>query len=136
MIRNKSERGQSLVELALSMVILMYLLAGAVELGIALFQYIQLRDAAQDGALYGSLNPTETANIKSRVWGAASSPIADPLNTIAITISVPNNCVVGDNIIVTATYEHKIFMPFATVFMPPTRTISASSTNVILKACN
>ena len=53
----KSERGQSLVELAISIVILIYLLAGAVEFGLAFFQFVQLRDAAQEGALYGSMNP-------------------------------------------------------------------------------
>ena len=51
----KSERGQSLVELAISLVILLYLLSGAVEFGILFFQYVQLRDAAQEGALYGSI---------------------------------------------------------------------------------
>jgi Flp pilus assembly protein TadG len=45
-----SERGQSLVEFSISLVIILWLLAGAVEFGIALFQYIQLRDAAQEGA--------------------------------------------------------------------------------------
>ena len=56
MKKNDFERGQSLVEFAISLVIILWLLAGAVEFGIALFQYIQLRDAAQEGALYGSIN--------------------------------------------------------------------------------
>ena len=52
----KSERGQSLVELGISLLILLYLLAGAAEFGVLFFQFVQLRDAAQEGALYGS-NP-------------------------------------------------------------------------------
>ena len=42
----KSEHGQSLVELAISITILVFLLAGAVEFGLIFFQYVQLRDAA------------------------------------------------------------------------------------------
>ena len=61
MIRKKSERGQSLVEMAISITVLVFLLSGAVEFGMMYFQYIQLRDAAQEGALYGSLNPADAS---------------------------------------------------------------------------
>ncbi len=57
MKKQKSERGQSLVELSISLVVLLYLLSGAVEFGLAFFQFVQLRDAAQEGALFGSMNP-------------------------------------------------------------------------------
>ncbi len=86
MKRNKNERGQSLVELGISIVVLMWLLAGAVEFGIAFFQYIQIRDAAQEGALYGSLNPTDTANIEKRVWGAAKSADHRPYQQYQVLI--------------------------------------------------
>lgn len=72
---NISERGQSLVEFAISLVIILFLLAGAVEFGIALFQYIQLRDAAQEGALYGSICPKDEAKIIERVRNASYSPL-------------------------------------------------------------
>ncbi len=55
----KRERGQSLVELGISILILLYLLAGAAEFGVLFFQFVQLRDAAQEGALYGSMNPPD-----------------------------------------------------------------------------
>ena len=42
----KSQRGQSLVELGVSLVVLLYLLSGAAEFGVLFFQYVQLRDAA------------------------------------------------------------------------------------------
>jgi len=41
----KNERGQSLVEMAISLVLLLTLLSGAVEFGMAFFQFVQLRDA-------------------------------------------------------------------------------------------
>src|ERR1043165_4419227 len=124
----KSERGQSLVELAVSLVLLLLLLSGAVEFGIAYFQFVQLRDAAQEGALFGSLNPT--ADITGRARGASCSPIQLNLNcdattpNAAVTITVTAtdkststskslaSACEGDGLTVTMTFQHKVFMPF------------------------
>ena len=62
----KSERGQSLVELSISLVMLLYLLSGAVEFGLAFFQFVQLRDAAQEGALFGSMDPSNSGGLVPR----------------------------------------------------------------------
>ena len=51
------ERGQSLVELAISLTVMLLLLSGAVSFGMALFSYVAIRDAAGEGALYGSIRP-------------------------------------------------------------------------------
>jgi hypothetical protein len=55
-------RGQSLVELAISLTVMLLLLAGAVTFGMALFSYVAIRDAAQEGALYGSMYPYKDTN--------------------------------------------------------------------------
>jgi Flp pilus assembly protein TadG len=47
------ENGQSMVEFAFGMVILMIILVGIVDLGRAFFTFMALRDAAQEGAVYG-----------------------------------------------------------------------------------
>ena len=52
---DRRERGQSLVELAISMTVLLILLAGLVDLGRGFFTFITLRDAAQEGASYASV---------------------------------------------------------------------------------
>lgn len=115
-----NERGQSLVELAISITILIYLLAGAVEFGLIFFQYVQLRDAAQEGALYGSTClPTCTeADIILRAKGASTSPInldTDPNLSVTVTwVNSNGNPKVceSDGVEVRATYLHRIFMPF------------------------
>lgn len=56
---NKQEKGQSLVEFAVSLVLILIILGAAVDLGRLFFYYISLRDAAQEGALYGSAYPCE-----------------------------------------------------------------------------
>lgn len=64
---NKNEKGQSLVELAVSLVALLILLAGVVDLGRAAFYYIAMRDAAQEGASFGSIYPNQCYAIEDRV---------------------------------------------------------------------
>lgn len=119
----KSERGQSLVELGISMLILLYLLSGAAEFGVLFFQFVQLRDAAQEGALYGSMFPPygashTTAIDKIKTRARYSSPTKSPIDlvgdpNVTVTVSVPDGqyCE-GGSIEVTVSYPHKIFMPF------------------------
>ena len=145
MKKHKSEKGQSLVEFAISLVIILWLLAGAVELGIALFQFIQLRDAAQEGALYGSICPVES-KIVARVRNASSSPVA--LSTTsgpnAVTVVVEGRVgtgttskalttvTPGDGVYVKVSFNHRVFMPFATLFLNSTIPINASVTDTVL----
>ena len=61
-----SEKGQSMVELAVSMVILLVLVAGIVDLGRMFFAYIGMRDAAQEGVVYGITEPAQCQGIEDR----------------------------------------------------------------------
>jgi TadE-like protein/Prokaryotic N-terminal methylation motif len=119
----KSQRGQSLVELSISLVLLLILLSGAVEFGMAFFQFVQLQDAAQEGALYGSMNPSDTPGIMNRIQGASNSPVnlAGAGVTIAISIDgvsstdTANYSTIdceGHGLKVDVIYQHQIFMPF------------------------
>ena len=122
------EKGQSLVELAISLVVLLYLLSGVVEFGIAFFQFIQLRDAAQEGALFASVNPENETGIINRVRYASEQPIdlandivGDPRRVIVTVTAYDqtslaekalNTACPGDGIQVEVEFDHKIFMPF------------------------
>lgn len=63
----QTERGQSLLELALVLVFLLILLAGVIDLGRMMYEYLTMRDAAQEGAGYGAVFPNSCAQIESRV---------------------------------------------------------------------
>lgn len=133
----KSERGQSMVEFAISLVVILWLLAGAVEFGIALFQFIQLRDAAQEGALYGSINPTDVAGIRDRVRAASSSPInlsLLPDSDIIVTYPDSGSHCVAKGIRVRVEFDHQVFMPFAELILGNSRTISAEVIDTILNS--
>lgn len=149
----KRERGQSLVELSISLLVLLYLLSGAVEFGIAFFQFVQLRDAAQEGALYGSMSPGPTPGlgtwsaVEQRVRSASSSPInlADA-SKVKVEIFVDNVKVWQDGaapgtsavaceshaLKVTASYNHIVFMPFMSKIIGNTVPLNATVTDTIL----
>ena len=130
----KSERGQSLVELSISLLVLLYLLSGAVEFGLAFFQFVQLRDAAQEGALYASMSPGpgpsvsgDWALVEARVRGSSQSPI-DLADTSKVNVKIyvdnvevwtngsaqtPTSVACeGHGVTVRVEYSHQIFMPF------------------------
>lgn len=65
-VRTK-EKGQSLIEFAFGMVFLLVLVTGIFDASRAFFTYMAMRDAAQEGALYGAVNPSDTGGIQSRV---------------------------------------------------------------------
>jgi Flp pilus assembly protein TadG len=144
----KSERGQSLVELGISILILLYLLAGAAEFGVLFFQFVQLRDAAQEGALYGSINPptgtgdpTDLAKIQAiKDRALHSSPtrspidlINDPKVEVEVVVTDGKYCE-GGSLQVTVKYPHKIFMPFIAQLIGSSGDIplNASVTDTIL----
>jgi len=114
------ESGQSLVEFAISLTVIMILLAGAVEFGIALFQYVQLRDAAQEGALYGSLHPGDTDGIEMHTRAASNSPIdlqSDGDLSLDIEILNGEPACEGNSVQVSLSYPHRVIMPFLSEFI-------------------
>lgn len=127
------ERGQSLVEMAIALVILLLLVGGIVDLGRAFFTFMALRDAVQEGALYGSVNPTLTTEIKNHVLNS-SDMIPDLVGSDDITVTVIGTACTGNGIRVTATYnDFPLTMPFiGTVLGSQTIQISATIMDTIL----
>ncbi len=80
------ERGQSLIEFAFSLVFLLVLVAGIVDGGRALFTYLAMRDAAQEGASYASVNPSDNAGINARAR-QSSNLLEDLGASISVTVS-------------------------------------------------
>ena len=68
-----SERGQSLVELAASLVVLLLLLSGVLDIGRAFFTFVTIENAAGEGALFAAYHPT-WVTYDDAVGGGASSP--------------------------------------------------------------
>lgn len=79
----RSERGQSLVELAAGMMVLLILLAGVVDLGRALFYYISMRDASEEALTYGMAFPTHCDQIVDRAFSSM-----DGSTTLVVNVTV------------------------------------------------
>jgi hypothetical protein len=134
---NKLEKAQSLTEMALSMVVLLLLVGGVVDLGRAFFTYMALRDAVQEGALYGSINPTLTTDIQNHVVNS-SEMIQDLITNGDVTVELIGPACTGNAIRVSVLYpDFQIAMPLiGTVIGRQTVGISASVTDTILSpAC-
>jgi len=133
-------RGQSLVELAISLMIMLLLLLGAVEFSLALFQYVTLRDAAQEGAIYGSINPTDETGIQYRAVAAASDVLHQlTINDVAVSRNNNKSCEgltngVPNSITVTITFAHPITFPLVGPMIGSnTINLTANVTNTILQ---
>jgi Flp pilus assembly protein TadG len=114
-IKSKSERGQSMVEFAFGFVVLLLLLSGAVDGGRALFTFMALRDSAQEGALYGSTNPTATNEIVTRVKQSSdilqNLAAQDPTH-LKVDVIVQGGGCTGDALTVKVAYNNfQITMP-------------------------
>ena len=132
---SKTEKGQSLVELAFGIVMLFILLAGIVDFGRGFFTYMALRDAAQEGALYGSVHPTEVDTIKARARDASKSTVT--LSNADISVGYTGDPCAGNGILVSIAYDFPISMPFiGAIIGAQTFTLNASVTDtIILPAC-
>jgi Flp pilus assembly protein TadG len=71
------ERGQSLTEAAIFITLLMIVLAGLIDVGRMYYTYLSLKDAAAEGAAYGSIEPSDLAGVEARVRGESPGGLID-----------------------------------------------------------
>ena len=117
--RRSGERGQSLVEFALMITLLLLLLAGILDLGRAYFTFLALRDAAGEGAYYGSVYPNwhtvadnaDPNNVEYRVKNSAPSGGLVNWDTVTVGVNAPDTSP-ANPITVTATYSYTLVTPF------------------------
>lgn len=111
-----ASRGQSIVELAISMPVLLLLMLGTIDIGRVFFDYIEMRNAVVEGATYGSRHPMETGEI-----AAVSMRHGLPGDTV-VTTSLSGECGLpqgGGSITVTATRTFTpIFLGGLNTFFP------------------
>jgi Flp pilus assembly protein TadG len=141
----KLEHGQSLVELAISLTFILLLLSGAITFGMAYFSYLSLNDAAQEGALYGSLKPYDLIGICNAVRNTSTTPV--DLSQLTCYPTMSSQVVITKNgkdcedpntspansVTVTVTYNYHIFMPFmSAVIGSNTIPLQGTATDTIL----
>lgn len=118
------EEGQSLIEFSMSLVFLLILLAGVADFGRAFLSYIIVRDAAQEGAVYGAIaEKTDLTIFKEKVKDRVktsfvnpSDPNKAPLDVDEVQVHtsiIGSPCAgVGNSVRVTVDYSLDISTPF------------------------
>lgn len=114
--RPRRRGGQSLVELSVVLPILLLTMLATIDFGRLFFDYVQLRNAAREGAAYGARFPTDQTGISSRVTSHGV-----PGGTVVTTACnpAPTNCSglsTGSTSTITVTASHT-FEPITTAFL-------------------
>lgn len=143
----RGSRGQSMVEFALILPVMLFLMAIAVDFGRLFYAYIAVENAAKEGALFGSRSPLcvdssnvacpDPINVLWRVENEASnlqSGGTSLLNT-QITCRAPNgtlrqpinDCVNGDTYIVAVTYDFGLITPILSSVLGSGMTLASTS---------
>lgn len=110
----KCERGQSAVEFALLLPVLMLVLFGMLDLGRLFFAAITIANAARVGARYATQHPSDSNGIIAAAQAEAQGQgivLTDP-TTSSVTVSCPQGCGSGQPIQVTVSYSLTLVMGF------------------------
>jgi len=117
--------GQGLVEFALLLPLLMLILVGTIEFGRVMFIYVNIANAAREGARYGMVNPKDQNGIINNVTETLQMVTSNDI-TMNITYdkgpdttTVPASAVAaGDRVIITIEYTVQPITPLMQPFMP------------------
>lgn len=138
----RRSRGQSLVELALILPVLMLLFAGTVDLGRVFYSQITIENAAKEGALEAARNPTSFDNTKpcdtvtnrvlclvlNEAKGSLYEITASDVSLACSPSPCPTDPVLGDTVTVTVAGHFTLLTPFVAQVLGPRVKLQASST--------
>jgi len=139
----RAARGQSLVEFALVIPILLILVFGIIDFGMGLRSYISLTNATREGARFaavgnpagaypGDCNGSTSTSVIGRVCVAIEGLDLADLNTVSV--AYPSGQSPGNSVVVAADYTYNFITPLGDIAnfftggaMPETLTLSTST---------
>jgi Flp pilus assembly protein TadG len=144
---SRMSRGQSVVEFALVLPVFLILLLTAIDFGRLFFSFIEMNNAAREGAAYAATNPTNTVEIQRHILletNAQSQVGAGTLSAPSVTCkdntgaemacsSAGGGSGPGNTVTVRATEPFTFFTPFINGFFGNSFSMSASSTAAVLE---
>jgi Flp pilus assembly protein TadG len=144
-------RGQSLVEFALVLPILLMIFAAAADFGRAFYAYVAIENAVKEGAIYGARNPlcdtasTSCINPNNVTWrvrnetrvinqdGTVLNPtIQCQDGATGVAHADLRDCVEGDRYVVRLSYQFNMITPIIGAIMGNQITLGAQSTATVL----
>lgn len=141
-------RGQSLVELALVLPIVLLLIGAATDLGRLFYAYVSIENAAKEGAFYGALNPrcdvaktgcvdpnTVDWRVRNELTGLAiGAPSAACLDAATGTPKPVTSCVEGDAYRVEVQHTFRLITPLLGQILGNQLTLAAGATSQVINA--
>jgi len=124
--RNRKNKGQSLVETALMLPVILLLLTGIIDFGLLFNNYLIVSNASREGARAAVTGSTD-AQIDTVVDNAAVS--LDPANlTVTITPNETEGRNTGDAVTVTVQYKYSMITPIIAAIVPGPINLNTSTT--------
>lgn len=117
MMHRRKPRGQSLLEFAIILPVLLIILAGALDLGRLYFAYVAVTDAASEGAAYAAARPDDAEAVILARAEDASYITADQSELEFFCPTCPG-VASGDSVTVTVTYSFTLVTPFVNTIVP------------------
>jgi hypothetical protein len=126
--KRRSERGQSLVEFAFVIPLLVILVFGIIDFGMALRAYITVTQATREGARYASVgneagtfsaggsgdcNGSTTTTAVGRVCSALNG--LNLTDVTSVSVSYPDGKLSGESVRVQASYRYEYITPVRTL---------------------
>jgi Flp pilus assembly protein TadG len=146
--RRGRTRGQSLVEFALVLPIMLLLLAGAIDLGRLFYAYVAVENAAKEGALFGARSPlcddslnVNCDNPNNVVWHVRNEAtnIGSQFNTTVACrtpagalVAPINDCLDGYTYQVTVSYPFRLITPILGSLVNQTITLRSESQATVI----
>jgi Flp pilus assembly protein TadG len=124
------ERGQSLVEFALILPVLILLVMGTLDLAMGFRTYIALTNAAREGARWVSIHPTDQAGAEDRI-ALEADRVGLASSSYQVTYS-PDKAAYEAGEQVTVTVQHDYELLFGAIPGQPEIAFEASATMVVL----
>jgi Flp pilus assembly protein TadG len=127
MEKDREQRGQSLVEFALLLPVLLIILAGVLDLGRLYYSYVAVTDAAGEGASYAAIHPPDPDG-PSQDFTIAESAVVEHIQDatggllegedLTVEIGYPPDIQGGAAITVTVSYTYTVGTPIVSAIVP------------------
>ncbi len=129
----RGERGQSMVEMAISMTVLMWIVVGVLDIGRLYMTYVAVQNAAAEGALYAAIHPTwvndcptgafgcndpTTDSIVARVRNEAPQGTMVSWDSAEIIVNTPFGTTVGQTVSVEVRFQYEMITPLISNMFP------------------
>jgi Flp pilus assembly protein TadG len=107
-LRRRRSRGQAMVEFTLILPLLLILIFGIYQFGQAYAEYIQVTNAARDGARKALVSRTDASGVADVISTAKNSTWWLDKNQMGVTVSPGQPWKTGQTVTVTVTYPYSI----------------------------